>query len=203
MRGCGLGGGNSLVACCPHLAHTHSPFAHTPPHSLRCSPRTRLRRNNNKSFLKDQTKTIATHTKRKRGPNAHAYRTSVLTDRDRLEYKKPSSAYSMCKSVTFPGMGSHLRRNTHKWNKIEHRMFCHISQNWRGRPLVSLEAIVELIGNTRTKPGLTIEAALDPACYQKGIAVSDEEMAQLNIRREDFHGEWNYSIAPRAPTPAT
>jgi hypothetical protein len=75
--------------------------------------RGRLRRNNNKSFLNAQKKTIATHTKRNRGQKTHAYRTSVLTDRDRLGYKKRSSAYSMCTSVTFPGMGGHLRRNTH------------------------------------------------------------------------------------------
>jgi hypothetical protein len=75
-------------------------------------------------------------------------------------------------------------------------MFCHISENWRGRPLLSVETIVELIANTRTDPGLTIRSALDPTFYPKGIAVSDDEMAEININPAQFHGEWNYSISP-------
>jgi hypothetical protein len=90
----------------------------------------------------------------------------------------------------------HLPPGTSKWNKIEHRMFCHITQNWRGRPLISLDTIVNLIANTRTSKGLTIHSALDQNFYEKGIKVSDEEMAQLRIKREAFHGEWNYSIHP-------
>lgn len=91
----------------------------------------------------------------------------------------------------------HLPPGTSKWNKIEHRMFCHITQNWRGRPLVSLDTIVNLIADTRTKKGLTIHSALDTNSYEKGIKVSDEEMAQLRISRDEFHGEWNYRIHPR------
>lgn len=90
----------------------------------------------------------------------------------------------------------HLPPGTSKWNKIEHRMFCHITQNWRGRPLISLETIVNLIANTRTTKGLTIQSALDESRYEKGIKVSNEEMADLNIKTDTFHGEWNYSIRP-------
>lgn len=91
----------------------------------------------------------------------------------------------------------HLPPGTSKWNKIEHRMFCHITENWRGRPLRSLEVVVNLIGNTRTEKGLKVEAALDTNSYPKGIEVSDEEMAKLRIKRDEFHGEWNYTISPR------
>ncbi|GAC1470734.1 MAG: hypothetical protein NVSMB9_16140 [Isosphaeraceae bacterium] len=91
----------------------------------------------------------------------------------------------------------HLPPGTSKWNKIEHRMFCHITENWRGRPLRSLEVIVNLIGNTRTEAGLKIEATLDTNSYPKGIEVSDEEMARLKIKRDEFHGDWNYTISPR------
>lgn len=94
----------------------------------------------------------------------------------------------------------HLPPGTSKWNKIEHRMFCHITQNWRGRPLISLDTIVNLIANTRTTKGLTIHSALDENSYEKGIKVSDEEMAQLRISRAEFHGEWNYIIHPRTAT---
>ena len=86
---------------------------------------------------------------------------------------------------------------TSKWNKIEHRMFCYITQNWRGRPLLSREVVVNLIGNTTTAGGLKIPAALDENTYQPGIKVSDQELAELAIEREDFHGEWNYKIMPR------
>jgi hypothetical protein len=91
----------------------------------------------------------------------------------------------------------HLPPGTSKWNKIEHRMFCHITENWRGRPLRSLEVIVNLIGSTKTEAGLEIEAALDTNNYPKGIEVSDDEMAKLKIKRDDFHGDWNYTISPR------
>ena len=91
----------------------------------------------------------------------------------------------------------HFPPGTSKWNKIEHRMFCHITQNWRGRPLVSRAVIVNLIGGTKTASGLKIEAELDPATYETGIKVTDEELAAVNIRKEAFHGEWNYTIKPR------
>jgi Rhodopirellula transposase DDE domain len=91
----------------------------------------------------------------------------------------------------------HYPPGTSKWNKIEHRMFCHITQNWRGRPLTDRMAIVELIGATTTKAGLKVECALDERTYEKGIKVSDAEMATLNIAGDDFHPEWNYTIKPR------
>jgi hypothetical protein len=92
---------------------------------------------------------------------------------------------------------SHFPPGTSKWNKIEHRMFCFISQNWRGRPLVDHATIVNLIGNTKTKTGLVIQATLDDRTYQKGIKVSDAELKQLNLQKESFHGEWNYIIQPK------
>jgi hypothetical protein len=91
----------------------------------------------------------------------------------------------------------HYPPGTSKWNKIEHRMFCHITQNWRGRPLTDRLAIVELIGATTTKAGLRVECALDTRTYEKGIKVSDAEMELLNIEGDDFHPEWNYTIKPR------
>jgi hypothetical protein len=94
----------------------------------------------------------------------------------------------------------HFPPGTSKWNKVEHRMFCHITANWRGRPLETLEVIVNLIANTQTSKGLTIQADLNLNSYSKGIKVSDEEMSRLNITRADFHGEWNYSISPRIST---
>jgi Rhodopirellula transposase DDE domain len=92
----------------------------------------------------------------------------------------------------------HYPPGTSKWNKIEHRMFCHITQNWRGRPLTSRTAIVELIAATTTTKGLEIHCELDPNSYIKGIKVTDAEMAELNIKGDDFHPEWNYTISPRA-----
>jgi hypothetical protein len=91
----------------------------------------------------------------------------------------------------------HLPPGTSKWNKIEHRLFAYITLNWRGRPLVSHEVIVNLIADTRTTKGLSIRAALDPKSYVTGKKVSDEEMAALRIERAAFHGEWNYTISPR------
>ncbi len=90
----------------------------------------------------------------------------------------------------------HFPPGTSKWNKIEHRLFCHITQNWRGRPLVSREAVVELIAATTTRAGLTVKAALDTESYPTGIEVSDEELASVNLRPAKFHGEWNYHIKP-------
>ena len=91
----------------------------------------------------------------------------------------------------------HYPPGTSKWNKIEHRLFCHITQNWRGRPLTDRIAIVELIGATTTKTGLKVECALDTRTYEKGIKVSNAEMAALNIAGDDFHPEWNYTVRPR------
>lgn len=108
--------------------------------------------------------------------------------------------YQLQKLADETGLGllvCHFPPGTSKWNKIEHRMFCHITANWRGRPLESLEVIVNLIANTRTTKGLTIQADLNVHSYAKGIKISDEEMSRLNIIPADFHGEWNYSISPR------
>lgn len=90
----------------------------------------------------------------------------------------------------------HFPPGTSKWNKIEHRMFCHITQNWRGRPLVSHDVIVNLIANTTTKTGLKIRAELDCGSYPTGIRVSDEDLAALRLKRAKFHGDWNYAILP-------
>ena len=91
----------------------------------------------------------------------------------------------------------HYPPGTSKWNKIEHRMFCHITQNWRGRPLTDRAAVVELIAATTTKTGLTIQSALDLKTYKKGIKVSNAEMKRLNIKADELHPKWNYTISPR------
>jgi Rhodopirellula transposase DDE domain len=90
----------------------------------------------------------------------------------------------------------HFPPGTSKWNKIEHRLFSFISMNWRATPLVSYRVIVDLISATTTDTGLTIRCELDPNVYPKGIAVSDEEMEAINLARDTFHGEWNYTIRP-------
>jgi Rhodopirellula transposase DDE domain len=91
----------------------------------------------------------------------------------------------------------HFPPGTSKWNKIEHRMFCHITENWRGRPLRSHEVIVNLIANTSTKMGLRIKAQLDKRKYPTGMKVSDDDLDRVNIKRAKFHGEWNYVIIPK------
>jgi len=91
----------------------------------------------------------------------------------------------------------HFPPGTSKWNKIEHRLFAFISKNWRGRPLDSLATIVNLISHTRTGAGLYVEASLDYAEYAKGIKVTDAQMEALRLKRDKFHGEWNYSLIPR------
>jgi hypothetical protein len=93
----------------------------------------------------------------------------------------------------------HYPPGTSKWNKIEHRLFCPITQNWRGRPLTDHAAIIELIAATTTKTGLKVETAIDTRIYEKGIKISDAEMKRLNIRRDAFHPEWNYAVVPRLP----
>ena len=93
-------------------------------------------------------------------------------------------------------MVHHLPPGTSKWNKIEHRLFSYISQNWRAKPLVSYRVIVDLIGATTTNSGLEVYCELDTNAYPKGIAVSDEEFDAINMTRAEFHGEWNYTIHP-------
>lgn len=90
----------------------------------------------------------------------------------------------------------HFPPGTSKWNKIEHRMFSHISMNWRGEPLISHEVIVNLIAATTTRTGLKIEAELDANIYPTGVQVTDQELEKIQIERADFHGEWNYTIVP-------
>lgn len=90
----------------------------------------------------------------------------------------------------------HLPPGTSKWNKIEHRLFASITQNWRGRPLISYDTVVQLIGATHTRTGLTVQATLDRQTYPTGIKISNEQMAQLHLQKAAFHGEWNYTISP-------
>ena len=90
----------------------------------------------------------------------------------------------------------HLPPGTSKWNKVEHRLFSFITMNWKARPLVSYRVIVDLISATTTDAGLTVRCELDSADYPKGIVVSDREMDGLNISRDAFHGEWNYTMQP-------
>ena len=95
---------------------------------------------------------------------------------------------------------SHLPPGTSKWNKIEHRMFCHITHNWRGRPLLSHQVVVNLIAATRTRQGLRIRAALDTKSYPTGIEVSNDDLASINLKPDRFHGEWNYAVSPARKT---
>jgi transposase len=94
---------------------------------------------------------------------------------------------------------AHLPPGTSKWNRIEHRLFAFITQNWRGKPLLTHQVIVQLIASTKTAKGLTVQCRLDENAYEKGIKVSDAEMATLNIKTAEFHGEWSYTIEPRKP----
>jgi hypothetical protein len=98
--------------------------------------------------------------------------------------------------LSIPVHVCHFPPGTSKWNKIEHRMFCHITQNWRSRPLVSHDVIINLIASTATEQGLTIQAELDTGDYPTGIKVSDQELATVEIKHNDFHGDWNYWICP-------
>ena len=91
----------------------------------------------------------------------------------------------------------HFPPGTRKWNKIEHRLFSFITMNWRGRPLISHAVIVNLIARTKTRSGLKVRVELDTADYPKGLTVSDADLSAINIERNEFHGDWNYSIRPR------
>jgi len=92
---------------------------------------------------------------------------------------------------------SHFPPGTSKWNKIEHRLFCHITQNWRGKPLISHDVIVNLIANTSTRAGLHVRAELDKRSYKTGVKVTEAQLASIQIKRANFHGDWNYTISPR------
>jgi hypothetical protein len=92
---------------------------------------------------------------------------------------------------------AHFPPGTSKWNKIEHRLFCHITENWRGKPLRTWETVIELIGHTRTQAGLQVKAELDSAQYPTGVETTDEQMSRLNLVRHEFQGDWNYELRPR------
>jgi transposase len=106
--------------------------------------------------------------------------------------------YKFCLEVGFEITVCHFPPGTSKWNKIEHRMFSFISMNWRGKPLDSYQTVVSLIASTKTKSGLIVKARLDKRKYKKGIEVSKKEMDQINLIKHKFHGEWNYSLKPKA-----
>ena len=93
----------------------------------------------------------------------------------------------------------HLPPGTSKWNRIEHRLFAYITQNWRGKPLISHEVIINLIANTATTQGLRVRAELDTATYPTGLKVTDRELASVKLKPDEFHGDWNYCILPRRP----
>ena len=95
----------------------------------------------------------------------------------------------------------HFPPGTSKWNKIEHRLFSFISKNWRGKPLTSLQVIVSLIAATTTATGLKVHSELDTASYQPGIKVSDKDVSEINLRRDKFHGDWNYEVHPQKHFP--
>ena len=105
---------------------------------------------------------------------------------------------NFCNEIKIPITVSHFPPGTSKWNKIEHRLFSFISMNWRGKPLTSFETILNLISSTRTQTGLTVKAQIDLNEYPKGIKVSDAQMRMLDISRNEFHGEWNYTLNPQA-----
>jgi len=91
----------------------------------------------------------------------------------------------------------HFPPGTSKWNKIEHRLFSHVAMNWRGKPLVSLAAIVSLIGSTTTSSGLRIRSEIDHGSYPLGVKITQEQMARVQVKPHRFHGDWNYTIQPR------
>jgi hypothetical protein len=105
---------------------------------------------------------------------------------------------ALANELAIPITVCHLPPGTSKWNKIEHRLFSFITQNWRGRPLVSYQAIVQLIAATTTDAGLKVQCEIDPNTYPAGLRVTDAEMDAINIQRHEFHGEWNYTISPQA-----
>jgi hypothetical protein len=102
----------------------------------------------------------------------------------------------LANALGIPLQVCHFPPGTSKWNKIEHRMFCHITQNWRGRPLISHEVVINLIAATTTQKGLKIRAALDTGRYPTGLKVSDAELAMVNLQPNEFHGDWNYRVLP-------
>ena len=102
-----------------------------------------------------------------------------------------------CNEIQIPIVVSHFPPGTSKWNKIEHRLFSFISMNWRGQPLTSFETILNLISSTTTKTGLKVNAEIDLNKYAKGIKITDAQLRMIDISRNEFHGEWNYTINPQ------
>jgi len=103
-----------------------------------------------------------------------------------------------CNEIGIPVVVSHFPPGTSKWNKIEHRLFSYISMNWRGKPLTSFEAVLNFISSTTTSKGLTVKAEIDLNEYPKGIKISDAQMRMIDLSRDEFHGEWNYTLRPQA-----
>jgi len=103
-----------------------------------------------------------------------------------------------CNEIGIPIVVSHFPPGTSKWNKIEHRLFSYISMNWRGKPLTTYEAVLNLISATKTTKGLTVDAEIDINVYPRGIKVTDAQMRMLDLSRNEFHGEWNYTLRPQA-----
>ena len=103
---------------------------------------------------------------------------------------------ALSNDIGFPIEVSHFPPGTSKWNKIEHRLFSQISKNWRGRPLETIAVIINLISSTTTETGLRVKCTLDTKQYQTGIKIDDKELGSINIQRNSFHGEWNYTIIP-------
>ena len=110
-----------------------------------------------------------------------------LNELKKLSKESGSTSLSVC----------HFPSGTSEWNKIEHMLFSFITENWRGKLLISFEVFVDLVVNTRTNKGLKVECSINLESYAKGIKISNEEMSKLNIKRNEFHGEWNYTIAQR------
>ena len=106
----------------------------------------------------------------------------------------------LAEGLQMPVFVCHFPPGTSQWNKIEHRMFSHITQNWRGRPLVSHEVIIALIAATTTAQGLTIQAELDAGTYPTGLKITQKQLAGVNLQRDTFHGEWNYCVLPKDQT---
>jgi Rhodopirellula transposase DDE domain/Cytochrome C biogenesis protein len=114
----------------------------------------------------------------------------------------------VCQNESIEDSGADLARcrgrsghppGTSKWNRMEHRLFAFITPNWRGKPLMTHQVIIQLIASTTTQTGLTVQGRLDQNTYQTGTKVSDDQIARLNITPAEFHGQWNYTIAPRKP----
>ena len=127
-----------------------------------------------------------------------------------LEFERPIAELEgkivelqkLADQIRLPITVCHFPPGTSKWNRIEHRLFSHISMNWRGKPLISHQVIISLIAATTTRSGLKVHARLDRTDYPKGIKVSDQELAAVDLIGDAFHPEWNYTIPPRPQPPA-